>query len=251
MRRFPHEFYELLSESEWQRLNRKIVLGRGPGSGSNPLVWVANPVAETTTAGCLQLLERRLGPLLRPLDVRIPREKTSQVRENYAEHLPKVASFSAAYLSHSRSRAATEARRLGLLAMMRSHSLQAVAESATGLALEPDPGCQVIRYGPADYIGPHNDDHPQQSHLRDGYVDVHLSFAAPGVKHQMLVHEEDGHLRKVVDASSPSGISINCLPFWHHVTPLVPRKGAERSAFRWLLLTSFVITDNVITDKGL
>jgi hypothetical protein len=59
------------------------------------------------------------------------------------------------------------------------------------------------------------------------------------VKHQWLVYEQNGFLNSMKDITSPSGIAVYRLPFWHYTTPLIARPTKINEARRWLLLHSF------------
>ena len=60
------------------------------------------------------------------------------------------------------------------------------------------------------------------------------------VERQYLLYERDGFFNQCVNVGIPSGVSVSFLPFWHQVTPLIPKAGREATARRWLLLVSFV-----------
>ena len=94
----------------------------------------------------------------------------------------------------------------------------------------------LLRYGPGDYAGPHNDHHPENKDARSGYVDLHLSLCGPGVAHQWLVYSRAGHFSEIVSVAKPSTVTAYRLPFWHYTTPLV----GKPSAARWVLLGTFL-----------
>lgn len=48
-------------------------------------------------------------------------------------------------------------------------------------------------------------------------------------------------LNRTVNVSIPSGVTVSRLPYWHQVTPLIPKKGNENEAQRWLVMVSFPI----------
>ncbi|MFI4999147.1 MAG: hypothetical protein ACHQK9_04645, partial [Reyranellales bacterium] len=97
-------------------------------------------------------------------------------------------------------------------------------------------GLQVLRYGPGDYAGPHNDHHPENKRARRGYIDLHVSLCAPSVLHQWLVLSRAGHFSEIVSVAGPATVTAYRLPFWHYTTPLV---GTARAA-RWVLLGTFL-----------
>ena len=94
---------------------------------------------------------------------------------------------------------------------------------------------QVLCYRPGDYAGPHTDHHPESPDHRDGYVDVHLTFCTPGVREQLIVYEENGHLSAQRSIAKSGTVTAYRLPFWHYTTPLQ----AKPEARRWLVLGSF------------
>jgi hypothetical protein len=110
---------------------------------------------------------------------------------------------------------------MGLARMMRSQSFRAFAEALAGRRLRSGWGLQVLRYGPGDYAGPHNDHHPENAAAKGGYIDLHLSLCTPGVEHQWLVYSRAGHFSEIVSVASPSTVTAYRLPFWHYTTPLV------------------------------
>jgi hypothetical protein len=160
---------------------------------------------------------------------------------NYSETLPKTLSNRTVILNGRRSPAVRKAAEIGLLGLLRSDSLREFAEAVSGYRLDPDPGCQVICYEPGDYVGPHNDHHPEDPHLKPGYVDLHITLSNRFVDHQWLVFEDRGFLTQVVNVGVQSGVAVSYLPFWHYTTPLVAKKGREGQARRWLLLASFAV----------
>ena len=101
-------------------------------------------------------------------------------------------------------------------------------------------GIQLLRYGPGDYAGPHNDHDPEEPDAKDGYLDVHLSFATKAVAHQWLVYERGGHLSEIADVATLGGLTAYRLPLWHYATPLAAKRGREANAHRWVMLGTFL-----------
>jgi hypothetical protein len=56
-------------------------------------------------------------------------------------------------------------------------------------------------------------------------------------------------LNRAVNVSVPSGVTVSKLPYWHQVTPLIPKNGREKQAQRWLLLVSFSIKQHTKKSK--
>ena len=119
---------------------------------------------------------------------------------------------------------------------MRSASLRAFAAALAGRKLASGWGLQVLRYGPGDYAGPHNDHHPENKKARRGYVDLHVSLSTPSVQHQWLVNSRAGPFSEIVPVAGPATVTAYRLPFWHYTTPLV---GSPKAA-RWVLLGTFL-----------
>ena len=85
---------------------------------------------------------------------------------------------------------------------MRSASFRAFAEALAGRRLGAGWGLQVLRYGPGDYAGPHNDHHPENTERAAGYIDLHVSLCSPGVAHQWLVYSRAGHFSEIVSVAA-------------------------------------------------
>jgi hypothetical protein len=171
------------------------------------------------------------------------------MKENFAEALPKTMRNSSISLNSSRSSAFTKARKIGLINLLRSSTLREFAEVVSGFPLEDDPGLQLIRYRRGDYVGPHNDHHPEDSNLRKGYVDLQITLTSANVLRQCLLYECGGYLNKSLEVGLASGVSISLLPFWHQVTPLEIKSGSGDKAHRWLLLVSFEIAKNRMRER--
>jgi hypothetical protein len=169
----------------------------------------------------------------------IPPETTLGMVRNYSELLPKTVRVSTAMLDSRRAKAYVRAEEIGLVAMLRSFSFRALAETLNGRPLRRGNGIQLLCYGAGDYTGPHNDHHPEDEEARDGYLDVHLTFANAAVRRQLLVYERRGHFTEVAEVRTLGGLTAYRLPFWHYTTPLEARRGQEASARRWVLLGTF------------
>ncbi len=189
----------------------------------------------------MALMDKHLYEVLTTCHIGIPPDSVSGMKENYKEVLGKTIRFKTAFLQRRTARAYVAAEKLGLLAMMRSESFVRFAEVVTGFTLERDWDVQVTCYGHGDYVGPHNDHHPENELIRDGFIDMHVMFTNDSVAHQYLVYEDKRHFSKMVDVNTQGGVSIYKLPFWHYTTPLWGQPGRENSARRWLLLGSFTI----------
>jgi len=238
MTRFPREFADLLTRRGRRMLEGGDVAAAGALQGGH-FVALAGAVDAAKAQAARALLEARLAPLLKALAQGIPPESITGQTRNHQERLIKTVRVRTAYLERKRSRAWRAAERIGLVAMTGSDTWYRFAEMLAGRALDRRSGRQVLCYGPGDYAGPHTDHHPEDARARDGYVDMHLTLAGPGVAHQWLVYAEGGHFRHVRDVNTAGGITAYRLPFWHYTTPLVARPGREKAARRWVVLGTF------------
>lgn len=237
MDRFPAEFADLLT-----REGRRILEGRTAirVDARAPFVAIANALDRDKAAAAWRLLDRALGPHLVRLARAIPPESITRQTRNYEERLPKTVRARTAYFERRGSKAWQAAERIGLIAMTGSASFRAFAEAVAGRALDGDGGRQVLCYGPGDYAGPHTDHHPENPDAAAGYIDMHLSFAGPGVARQSLVYARDGHFSEEVSVATAGGITVYRLPFWHYTTPLQAKPRGAATARRWVVLGTFL-----------
>jgi hypothetical protein len=232
----PAEFEDLLS-----RAGRRMLAGTHPlcGALADPKrrFLAADDLLDRAKVARLRgVLEKTLTPTLEPIEKPIPPETIWAMREDYGERLPKTSRARTIYFDSRREPGARAAEKIGLVKMMRSASFRAFAEALAGRRLYAGWGLQVLRYGPGDYAGPHNDHHPENPDARRGYIDLHLSLSGPGVAHQWLVYAKGGHFSEIVSVARPATVTAYRLPFWHYTTPLV---GGPNAA-RWVLLGTFL-----------
>ena len=232
----PVEFEDLLS-----RAGRKVLAGTHPlcGALADPRrrFLAADDLLDRAKAQRLRrTLEQALGNTLEPLAKPIPPETIWEMRRDYGELLPKTSRARTIFFDSRREAGVKAAERIGLVQMMRSPSFRAFAEALAGRRLRTGWGLQVLRYGPGDYAGPHNDHHPENKDARSGYIDLHVSLCSPGVDHQWLVYSRAGHFSEIVSVAAPATVTAYRLPFWHYTTPLV---GAAKAA-RWVMLGTFL-----------
>jgi hypothetical protein len=181
-------------------------------------------------------LQEALSDTLEPLDKPILPESIWDMRRDYTELLPKTARSHTIFFDSRREPGVKAAEKIGLARLMRSESFRAFAAALAGRKLKSGWGVQVLRYGPGDYAGPHNDHHPENKAAKRGYIDLHLSLCTPEVEHQWLVYARAGHFSEIVPVSGAATLTAYRLPFWHYTTPLVgPAKAA-----RWVLLGTFL-----------
>ena len=244
MHAFPAEFSAFLKTKVWSSRSDVAPIARGSLSkiDRDRLRWFPLAVKPVAVAPALRLLERTMAPLLRPMRTPVDPALISGMKRNYTDALTKVLRNSSVSLNEPRSKATAAARSIGLLPMLSSPSLAAFAATLSGLPLLPDPALQLIRYRAGDYVGPHNDHHPEHANLREGYVDLQITLTSRGVARQYLLYEAgSGDFNRVNNIGIASGVSVSLLPFWHQVTPLEAKPGHEKDAIRWLLLVSFEI----------
>jgi hypothetical protein len=232
----PAEFEDLLN-----RAGRRVLAGTHPlcGALANPRTrFLARDdlLDRAKVARLRRVLEQSLTDTLEPIEKPIPPESLSEMREDYGELLPKTTRARTIFFESRREPGVKMAEAIGLAQMMRSASFRAFAEALAGRRLAAKWGLQVLRYGPGDYSGPHNDHHPENPAARAGYIDLHLSLCSPGVAHQWLVTSRAGHFSEIVSVARPASLTAYRLPFWHYTTPLV---GTPQAA-RWVLLGTFL-----------
>lgn len=232
----PVEFEDLLS-----RAGRRVLAGTHPlcGALANPrtrFLCSEDLLDRTKAARVRRTLEAELPDTLEPIEKPIPPDTIFDMKQDYGELLPKSSRARTIYFESRREPGYKAAERIGLVKMMRSPSFRAFAEALAGRKLASGWGMQVLRYGPGDYAGPHNDHHPENDKAKGGYIDLHLSLCGPGVDHQWLVYSRAGHFSEIVSVAGPATVTAYRLPFWHYTTPLVgtPKAG------RWVLLGTFL-----------
>ncbi|MBV8536232.1 MAG: hypothetical protein JO128_11605 [Alphaproteobacteria bacterium] len=240
MKRFPTEFADLLTPK-----GRRILEGRGDfcaalADPARSFVAIAGAIEPAKARAAWVLLDRTLSPHLTSLAQPIPPESITGQTRNYQERLRKTVRAHTAYLERRGAKAWRAAERIGLIAMTGSASFKRFTEMVAGRPLAAEFGRQVLCYGPGDYAGPHTDHHPEDPRAAAGYIDVHLSFAGPGVARQYLVYARDGHFSEDADVALAGGITAYRLPFWHYTTPLVAKPRAAATARRWVILGTFL-----------
>jgi hypothetical protein len=235
----PSEFEDLLS-----RAGKRVLAGAHPlcGALADPkkrFLAVEDLIDRAKASRLRQTLEAVLTDTLEPLSQSIPPESIWDMRRDYGELLPKTSRARTIFFDSRRESGVKAAERIGLAKMMRSQSFRAFAEALAGAKLASGWGQQVLRYGPGDYAGPHNDHHPENARARRGYIDLHVSLCTPSVQHQWLVYSRAGHFSEIVSIAGPATVTAYRLPFWHYTTPLVAKRGRADAA-RWVLLGTFL-----------
>ena len=157
----PAEFEDLLNAS-----GKRVLAGTHPlcGALANPrtrFLARADLLDRTKTERVRRALEVSLVDKLELMERPIPPESISGMRHDYGEQLPKTSRARTIYFESKREPGAKEAERIGLVRLMRPASFRAFAEALAGRRLASGWGLQVLRHGPGDYAGPHNDHHPE------------------------------------------------------------------------------------------
>jgi hypothetical protein len=242
MEKFPHQFSELLTP-----YGLKILKGEDEHARSlfrqtkKYFVMLDKAIDKRKAEDCMEMLDKHLYPHLAVEQRRIALDSISGMQRNYSEMLNKTMRVRTAFFQRRIARSYRAAERIGLSQMMRSDTFTDFAEVVTGFKLDRDLNLQAICYEHGDYAGPHNDHHPEEESIREGFIDFHIMFTNKSVAHQYLVYEEKGHFSEIRDVNIQGGISIYKLPFWHYTTPLAGKHGREREARRWLLLGTYRI----------
>jgi hypothetical protein len=241
VKKFPKEFSALLTKEGRRVLDGKhpslsgaLAMGQSRFIGSEALL---DPKKSRALAA---LLDEALGDRMFPMEQAIPRSATWGMKVAYREKLPKTVSVRTAMIDDDKSPARERAEEIGLMGFLRSKSFHAFAEALSGYPLRRQWGLQTLCYWPKDYSGPHNDHHPDEPLGKDGYTDLHLTFCTEGVDHQWLVYEHKSHLSEIRSIATVGGVTCYRLPFWHYTTPMVPKRGREATARRWVLLGTFL-----------
>ena len=237
MRRAPPEFADMLSKQGRALLTRRTSPRLTPAA---PFVAHDSLLDAQKSRALLGLMNRHLFSTLKPMVDPIPKWTIAGMQENYGELLPKTVRVLTATFDSPRSRSWQRAAEIGVIAMLQSPSMREFAQKLSGYALRDEWGVQALCYRPGDYAGPHNDHHPEDAEARQGYVDVHLTFATDAVDSQLLVYERKGHLSEVRPLNTCGGVTCYRLPFWHYTTPLLAKPGRAAAAKRWVLLSTFL-----------
>ncbi len=232
----PAEFEDLLSRAGRRVLAGTHALCGALGDPRRRFLAADDLLDRAKAARVRRTLDAELGEALEPLSKPIPPESIWGMRRDYGELLAKTSRARTIFFESRREPGVKAAERIGLVRMMRSASFRAFAEALAGRKLKSGWGLQVLRYGPGDYAGPHNDHHPENKDARRGYIDLHVSFSTPSVQHQWLVYSRAGHFSEIVPVGGPCTVTAYRLPFWHYTTPLV---GGKKAA-RWVLLGTFL-----------
>lgn len=234
---FPKEFSDLLNRKGLQILSRKTNI-----YNDNRIAVVPDIIKPEYVSIILQQLET-LFPVLKNYHTPLPDDIIKKMKKNYSEKLGKSMKIKSSELNSRNSKVYRIATEIGLLEMLSSQSYKTIGEALLDAKFGCSIGKQIICYQSGDYVSPHNDHHPENENIKNGYYDIQLMFCNRQVKHQWLVYENKGFLNKMADITSSSGIAVYRLPFWHYTTPLIGKSQKENEAKRWLLLHSFEFSE--------
>ena len=232
MKAFPGDFSKMLSPR-----GRKVLAGkdkRACGALAEQRFFNAADLLDASSARAApKLLAKAFSPLMVEMARVAPDPMSATVMAG--ERLPKTVRM---LTTQQNSPETVEAaKECGLLGMLQSPAYHDFVQALAGRPLKGPDTLQVLCYRPGDYAGPHTDNHPEEPAARNGYVDTHLTFCTPGVEHQYLVYEREGHLSEIQSIVATGSVTAYRLPFWHYTTPLVTRSKATR---RWLVLGTFL-----------
>ncbi len=236
----PREFSSLLSERGKRLLDHRDK--RNLGALSDPrrrFLSLEGLISQTKADALRKALDKTFYDYLVPLSAPIPPETIDLMRRNNDDWLPKCVRVKTAYLENRREDSYRRAMEIGLISLLSSESLHAFAEAIVGRKLDRKNGQQILCYGAGDYTGPHTDHYPRLKRAARGYVDLHISLTNSAVKDQYLIYAKGGHWTEMIPVHRSGCITLYRLPFWHMTTPLRPKKGKEKEARRWLLLSTF------------
>lgn len=239
LKKFPTEFEDLLNKNGKKILKGQYAAENFGKKGGTPIEVVKGVIDDAVAADCVAILKQNFHGRLKNVGSKLDPNAIKAMKKNYSEKLAKTLKMQTLELGVKKTKTNQMAHDCGLMQMMASDSLKAFAEAVTGETFGSPENNQIICYRHGDYVSPHNDHHPENDNVKNGYYDIHLMFSNEHVKHQWLVYEKNGFLNSTYDIASPSAIAIYKLPFWHYTTPMMGKEGKEDEAHRWLLLRSF------------
>lgn len=236
----PREFEDLLTAKGRRVLSGSAEICGALADPKRRFLVLNDLIAKRKAEAIRQVLEVELLPFLSEMNNPIPPETIWDMQHDYEESLPKTARVSTAYLDRKSEAAYLRAQQIGIVDLLKSESLAAFAEAIVGCKLDRKSGQQALCYKSNDYIGPHNDHHPENKRAAQGYLDVHLSLSSKEVEHQYLVYARAGHFTQMIPVQGLGCLTIYRLPFWHYTTPLQVKAGKEADARRWVLLATYL-----------
>lgn len=233
---FPQQFSDILNRKGLDILSGKT----NHASDSDRRLKVVQDIIKPVYAQhILAALEQRVFPLLRNCNTPIPGSIIKEMKKNYSEKLGKTMKMKSSGINSANSKTYKIAKEIGLVDMLSSESYRSMGEALMGGKFGTSIGKQIICYEHNNYVSPHNDHHPENENIKNGYYDIQLMLSNKHVKHQWLVYEQQGYLNKFVDITALSGLAVYRLPFWHYTTPMIAKQHGENLAKRWLLLHSY------------
>lgn len=232
--RFPADPGVLFAAPARRKLDTPPRPGTSLRESGRRLAWFPGVLQEIHRRHFVRVLKDTFEEHLIRDEAPIPRHLMTRMRAAHCEVLPHVRRNWTVFFDSSKliQRVAADS---GFKAFCRSNFFHTIAERWSGYSLHPCTFYQVISYESGDYVGPHNDHHPENTRLRNGYVDVQLTVSEQGVTDQTFLWEVDDHLDHQVRVGIASGLSVCCLPFWHQVTPLISVEDARR----WVVALTF------------
>lgn len=239
LKKFPAEFEDLLNKDGKKILSGQYTPENFGKKGGTPIEVVKGVIDPAVAADCVRILQQHFYGHLKSIASRIDKDAIPAMKKNYTEKLAKTLKMKTLELGVKKTKTNLLAHDCGLMQMLASDSLKAFAEAVTKEKFGSPENNQIICYQHGDYVSPHNDHHPENDNVKNGYYDIHIMFSNEHVQHQWLVYEKNGFLNHTHDIAAPSAIAIYKLPFWHYTTPMMAKADKEDEAQRWLLLRSF------------
>ncbi|MBS1635780.1 MAG: hypothetical protein JST26_07630 [Bacteroidetes bacterium] len=239
MNRFPTEFEDLLNNQGKAILKNGYAPEDKNDRKRTPIDVLSHVIDTGKAMDCVNILQKTFYKSMKPISSKIDTRELTGMRKNYSERLSKNLRMKTLEIGSSKSKSYELAKSCGLMDMLNSESLKIFGEKVANTPFGSAENNQIICYQHGDYVSPHNDHHPENPNVRNGYFDIHIMFSNPHVQHQLLVYEKKGFLNGTYNIASPAAIAVYRLPFWHYTTPMLGKKGYEDQARRWLLLRSF------------
>jgi hypothetical protein len=234
---FPHEFEELLSPA-----GREVLAGTHPAVGAlarEPFLAAPGLLDTSRLDALTALIAETFEPMVIEISRQLPPANGSTL--SFEDTLPKVGSMMSVPFEGAEAYIARKlAEQIGLFQMLHSESYHRFVQALAGRPLDTLATAQVLNNRPGDYAGPHTDHHPNEPLVKDGYVDVHLTFCTPGVEQQYIVYQRHGHLSAIAPIAVSGTVTAYRLPLWHYTTPLQTRAPQDR---RWLVLSTFAFAE--------
>src|SRR5437764_15417331 len=131
MDRFPSEFDDLLNARGRRLLADAPQFEALAAKRQTPIVFLEDVIDSGVAGDCVRLLDEVLYPLMRRMDVPIPRESVLDMASNYTETLSKTVRVRTATFNSRRSKVLDAAREIGPAQRMTSPRRHRAPQAAT------------------------------------------------------------------------------------------------------------------------